>query len=103
MQLDRVARVVSTGCQGTPKRLPGDGLKVGVHVGYESAAGGKRKARYGGALFSIAVGDIHLRLMRLSHNWGSRCSRELLTCSNQQMNWIGSPSWTALIAPLQQW
>ncbi len=43
MQLDRLARVVSTGRLGNPKSLPNDVLKVLVLAGYESAAGGKRK------------------------------------------------------------
>ncbi len=39
-----LARVVPSDCQGIPKSLPDDVFKVRVHVGYESAAGGKRKA-----------------------------------------------------------
>jgi len=44
MQLDRQVRVIPTGRLGNPKSLPDDVLKVRVHAGYESAAGGKRKA-----------------------------------------------------------
>ncbi len=44
MQLDRLVRVIPTGRPGNPKSLPDDVLKVQVHVGYESAGGGKRKA-----------------------------------------------------------
>jgi hypothetical protein len=36
--------VIPTGCLGIAKSLPDDVLKVRVHAGYESAAGGKRKA-----------------------------------------------------------
>ncbi len=43
MQLDRLARVIPTGCQGNPKSLPDDVLKV--RVGYESAAGGRKAPR----------------------------------------------------------
>ena len=39
-----LAHVVLTGCLGNFKSLPDDVLKVRVHAGYESAAGGKRKA-----------------------------------------------------------
>ena len=39
-----LAQVILTGCQGIPKSLPDDVLKARVHVGYESAAGGKSKA-----------------------------------------------------------
>ena len=68
MQLDRLARVVSTGRLGNPKSLPNDVLKVLVLAGYESAAGGKRKAPHQvvGGLVSAGLVELSERTKRFS-------------------------------------
>ncbi len=44
-----LAQVVLTGCQGIPKSLPDDVLKVGVHVGMRAQFRPKGKPRRGEA------------------------------------------------------
>ena len=43
----RLAQVILTGCQGIPKSLPDDVLKVRVHVGMRARAGAEGKPRRG--------------------------------------------------------
>ena len=45
MQLDRAARVVSSGCLGNPKGLPDDVLKVRVHGAMSAQPAAKEKPR----------------------------------------------------------
>ena len=47
-----LVNVILASCLGVLEGLPDDVLKVRVHAGYESAAGGKRKARRRGAKYA---------------------------------------------------
>ena len=50
MHLDRVARVIPTGCLGNPKSLPDDFLKVRIHGAMRAQPAAKEKPRRSGNL-----------------------------------------------------
>ncbi len=57
-----LARVVPTDCQGIPKSLPDDVLKVRVHAGMRAQPAAKEKPRRSGAIPPLGVAAFHLAL-----------------------------------------